>query len=132
MPRGRPKSQPSIADLQAMIRERKSERNKLLSQRKKLQTQLDKIDRQIAAFDGNGSPVNAGGSRPKNDKPLPEVIADVLKKNGKPMRVGDIAEGVENAGYSSSSANFRSIVNQALIKDSRFKQEGRGLYKLGK
>ncbi len=114
-----------------MIKSRRSDRNKLVAERKKLQMRLDKIDRQITNFDGGGNG-SSGGTRPRNDKPLPEVIHEVLKKNGKAMRVGDIAEGVESAGYQSSSANFRSIVNQALIKDSRFKQEGRGLYKTGR
>ena len=133
MPRGRPKSNPSIADLQAMIRARRGERQKLVNERKKVQKRLDKLDREIAAFDGDaGSTASGGGSRPRNDQPLPDVIASVLKSNKGSMKVGEIAEGVQANGYQSSSANFKGIVNQALIKDSRFKQDGRGVYKLAK
>ena len=46
-------------------------------------------------------------------------------------------KGTENAtcsesGYRSNSANFRSIVNQTLIKDKRFGSAGRGVYQLKK
>ncbi|MEM1012539.1 MAG: hypothetical protein AAGI46_10015 [Planctomycetota bacterium] len=115
-----------------MIKARRAERNKLVAERKKLETKLVKIDRQIAAFDGSNGSTSVGGSRPRNDKPLPDVIHEVLKKNGKAMKVGAIADGVEAAGYLSSSANFKGIVNQALIKDKRFKQESRGMYKVGR
>lgn len=133
MPRGRPKKQPSISELQEMLRKQRGQRSKLLRDRKSLAMKLDQIDRQIAALDGagNGGAIAGASGRPRNDQPLPDVIASVLKKNGKPMRVGDITEGVLATGYSTTSANFRGIVNQALIKDDRFKQESRGFYKLG-
>ena len=136
MPRGRTKNQPSIAELQSMIRARRGERAKLLGERKKLQAKMDKLDRQIAAHDGddaNGSGSRSGGSGRRNDKPLPDVIADVFKANGsKAMKIKEVAEAVEQTGYHTSSANFRGIVNQTLIKDDRFKQESRGTYKLAK
>ncbi len=134
MPRGRPKKQPSIAELQEMIRARRGERTKLLGERKKVQAKLDKIDRQIAAYDGDDGNGGGGyGSRPRNAKPLPDVIADVFKANSnKTMRIKDVAEAVEKAGYQSNSSNFRGIVNQTLIKEARFKQEGRGAYRLAK
>src|SRR3954470_281460 len=34
------------------------------------------------------------------------------------------------SGYVSSSANFRGIVNQTLIKDKRFRRVARGVYGL--
>jgi hypothetical protein len=40
---------------------------------------------------------------------------------------------VQKSGYRSNSANFRSIVNQTLIKErKRFGQAGRGIYQLKK
>ncbi len=44
------------------------------------------------------------------------------------MTVGDILEAVTAGGYRSTSANFRGIVNQTLIKDERFHSAGRGSY----
>jgi hypothetical protein len=46
------------------------------------------------------------------------------------VSVGDIAERVQASGYRSSSANFRGIVNQALVKDKRFVSTARGMYGL--
>ena len=132
MPRGKSNKQHSIAQLQGMIREQRGRRSKLMTERRKAQKKLDAIDHQIAQLDGeaNGT-LPPGGKRPRNDKPLPDVIESVLKKNGgKPMRVGDIAEAVQGTGYSSSSANFKGIVNQALIKDDRFTSASRGHYQM--
>jgi hypothetical protein len=132
MPRGRPKKQPSIADLQSMLRDQRNRRTKLVTERKKLAAKLDQVDRQIAALDGqNGGNINiSAGGRARNEQSLPDAIHDTMKKNGKPMKVGDIVDGVLKSGYHSTSANFRGIVNQALIKDDRFTQHSRGIYKL--
>ena len=134
MPRGRPTGDHSIAQLRTMIKDRQDRKKKLMNERKKVQKQMDKLDRQIAVLDGQdngeaGVGLTAGG-RPRNEQPLPDVIESVLKKNKGPMRVGDIAEAVEGTGYHSSSANFKGIVNQALIKDDRFSSASRGHYQL--
>jgi hypothetical protein len=64
---------------------------------------------------------------------LNDSIEGLLRKKGDAMSVGDIVSGVLAAGYNSKSANFRGIVNQALIKDKRFVKAGsRGLYQLKK
>ena len=47
---------------------------------------------------------------------LVEAIETALR-GGKPMRVGDIVDAVQGAGYRSNSDNFRGIVNQTLIKE---------------
>ncbi len=131
MPRGRPKKQPSIAELQEMLRDQRGQRAKLLVERKNVAARLDQIDRQIGMLDGEMGVTGGSGSgrRAHNALSLPDAIHAVLKKNGKPMKVGDITASVQTAGYQSTSANFRGIVNQALIKDSRFIQDGRGVYK---
>jgi hypothetical protein len=68
----------------------------------------------------------AGRRRPRNEQNLVEALAGVL--NGKTMSVTDVAEAVQKAGYRTSAANFRTIVNQTLIKSDRFKRVGRGQY----
>lgn len=130
MPRGRPRRQPSIADLQQMLNERRTHRIRLMQERKKLQNRVEQIDREIEMLSGEGGSAGGtgGGGRARNERPLPDAIEVVLKKSSKPMRVGDIAQAVQQAGYRSSSANFRGIVNQTLIKDKRFVSPSRGLY----
>ena len=53
-------------------------------------------------------------------------MASVL--SGKTMGVTELSEAVQKAGYRTTSPNFRTIVNQTLIKDKRFKRVERGLY----
>jgi hypothetical protein len=45
------------------------------------------------------------------------------------MGVSEAADAVLKAGYQTNAANFRTIVNQTLIKNrSMFKKVGRGQY----
>ncbi len=62
-------------------------------------------------------------------------MAATLK--GKTLSVTELAEAVqkEHPGklmayncYKTTSPNFRTIVNQALLKDDRFKRVSRGMY----
>lgn len=129
MPKGRPKRQSSIADLQRQLSEQRKRRTKLLSERRKVEKRLEAIDRDIAALDGDGSAAPVSRSRPRNEMTLPDAMAAVMKK-GKAMGVADIAEAVQANGYQSNSANFRGIVNQTLIKEKQFVAESRGMYKL--
>lgn len=128
MPRGRPRKFPSISDLQNMIRERRRHRTRIIQERKKAQSRLDQIDRDLQMLDGRGG--GGGRGRGRNSASLTETMEAVLKKSSKPMRVGDIAQAVQQAGYRSSSANFRGIVNQTLIKEKRFSAASRGHYQL--
>lgn len=123
----------SLAALQAIIESRRTELNRLRKQRTKAQRELDAIDRQIAKIEGaGGGRGGAGGTRVRNAKSLNDTIEEVLRSNGKPMKVGDIVDAVKSSGYRSSSANFRGIVNQTLIKDKRFGASERGMYQIKK
>ncbi|QKK07032.1 MAG: hypothetical protein HND58_01880 [Planctomycetota bacterium] len=68
----------------------------------------------------------AGGRRPRNDSSLEVALANTLK--GKTMGVSEVAEAVQQAGYKTTSPNFRTIVNQTLIKSDLIKKIGRGQY----
>jgi hypothetical protein len=67
-----------------------------------------------------------GVKRPRNEMNLVEAMAALLK--GRTMNVTKIAEEVQKAGYKTTSPNFRTIVNQTLIKSNRFKKVARGQY----
>jgi hypothetical protein len=101
--------------------------------RSELQRKLDGVDRQIAKLAGGLRGLRGrrgGGTRARNEMSLVEAIETALR-GGKPMRVGDIVDAVQGAGYRSNSDNFRGIVNQTLIKErKRFAQAGRGVYQL--
>jgi len=121
----------SLAALQSIMEARRSDLNRLRKQRTEAQRKLDAIDKQISRIEGGGSR-GGGGGRARNAKSLNDSIDEVLRGNGKPMKVGDIVDAVEATGYRSSSANFRGIVNQALIKDKRFIAAERGMYQIKK
>lgn len=122
-----------IDDLQAELRRRHGSLRKLEAKRAKLATALETIERQIQSFGGMPGRRPAGGAgaaggrrRPRNEMNLVEALAQVLK--GKTMSVTQVAQAVQDAGYRTTSDNFRTIVNQTLIKSDRFKKVGRGQY----
>jgi hypothetical protein len=131
----------TIAQLEQLLQGRRSELSRLERQRSGIAKKLNRIDARIAALGGNGRRGGGGGTgggrmtaggRVRNEKSLNDTIEQVLGKNGKPMGVGDITDAVRAAGYRTNSANFRSIVNQTLIKDKRFASSERGMYHLKK
>ena len=67
----------------------------------------------------------AGRKRPKNDKPLPAVLADVLSGKG-PMALDDIHDAVVDTGYKTSSKNFKNVIYQNLYNKDEFTKTGDG------
>ena len=125
----------SIAQLEQLLAGRRQELNEKQREHSKLLARLQELEADIRRLGGSagrrGRGGARGGTRARNEKSLIETLEDVLK-GGKPMKVGDITEAAQKTGYRSNSANFRSIVNQTLIKDKRFGSAGRGVYQLKK
>ncbi len=74
-------------------------------------------------------PTKPRGSRKRhrNDTNLVEALRSVL--SGTTMGVSEVAEAVQVAGYKTTSPNFRTIVNQTLIKHTDvFTKKSRGQY----
>src|SRR3954468_17619437 len=113
----------SLPQLERLIQSRRHELKRLERTRAKYQRKLNALDQRIRALGGSFR-----GAR--NGSNLPDAIAKVLYRSSAPLGGGDIAQRVQAAGYRSASANFRGIVNQALIKDRRFVSEARGSYRL--
>jgi hypothetical protein len=126
----------SLADFNRELARRHRTVGTLERRRAGLLTKVAALDAQIQA---NGGSVKGGWStagvarkRPKNTVQLLDSLKDVLK--GKTMSVTEAAEAVQKAGYQTSSANFRTIVNQTLINNlgkGGFKRVGRGQYTAG-
>lgn len=100
---------------------------RLERRRDKLAAELEEIERELGELGGLGG-VSIGGvrKRPRNEANLADSLAGVLRN--KTMSVTEVADAVRQAGYRTSAENFRTIVNQTLIKDRRFKRVGRGQY----
>jgi hypothetical protein len=64
----------------------------------------------------------------RNEQPLREVIAQVLRQNGEPMSINEIIDAVKNTGYQSNATNFRGVVSMSLSNNQMFEKTGRGVY----
>lgn len=116
----------STAELQAELQRRERNVRRLERRREKLIADLGEVEQALAA---EGALSASGGirRRPRNEKSLVDSLADVLK--GKEMSVTEVTQAVQEAGYMTTAANFRTIVNQALIRENkRFKKVSRGRY----
>lgn len=114
----------SLAELHAELRRRQKGVSKLERRRDKLMAELADVNSQIA--DLGGALGTTASGRARNSATLPDALHKVLM--GVTMSVTDAAEAVKAAGYQSTAANFRTMVNQALLKDKRFKKVSRGQY----
>jgi hypothetical protein len=118
-----------VAEINRELARRQRAVAALERRRSKLLKRVAEIDAEIIANGGAAGKWSMGGrKRPKNTVQLLDALKDVLK--GKTMSVTDAAEAVQRAGYQTSSANFRTIVNQTLINNIKkhFKRTGRGMY----
>jgi hypothetical protein len=118
----------SSAALQAELARRQRQASSLLRKRDRLREQLAEIEREISEMGANAVVgVEPGRKRARNAENLVEAMHRVL--NGTELTVTELAEAVQAAGYVTTSPNFRTIVNQALIKYPKmFKRISRGVY----
>jgi hypothetical protein len=125
----------TITVLEQMLAKRRAELNRLTKDRVRIIQQLAAIDAQLRTLGGSSdtaATVTRSG-RARNDKSLVSTLEVVLGKSSKPLRVGDIVQGVLDSGYHSTAANFRAMVNQTLIRErKRFSSPERALYTLKK
>jgi phage-related baseplate assembly protein len=131
MPRG--KAELSIAKLQNYLNVQRAKRQTILREKKKLLKAMRKLDAQLAQLDGQHVAPTGKAGRGGNSTRLVDVMVEVMSKSGDGMTIQQIIDGVEKAGYISASDNFRSIINQALIRErKRFVKLQRGLYAVKK
>jgi len=133
-------------DTAALVAERDRRVAELQERRGEALAALEEIDRAIADLGGTAGPrpsrpgrkkaarkkagrkKKAAGGRRRGGASLADAIAGALSGGAKP--VPDLIAAVREAGYRSSSPNFRSMVQQRLLKDGRFKRVSRGVYAL--
>jgi len=126
MPRG--KVELSIAKLKGYLDQQMDKRQVLLREKKKLLKEMSKLDAKLSSLEGGA----ITGKRASNSHSLVETLQQVLSKT-EGMRIPEIQEAAQKAGYVSTSDNFRSIINQTLIREKKlFTKLERGLYTLKK
>ena len=128
----------TIAELRRTLAARERQVARLLARRGKLAKRLAAVDRDIEALGGKvpkatrpkGRVAKRGARRlPRNVKPLPEYIKDVLAKSKAGMRVKDVEAAVKAAGYKTSSKHFYGSV-AVVLREGPFVKVSRGVYKL--
>ncbi len=126
--------------LHAEIQRRLRNLPKLIRQRDELNRQIEELEKlgmakpaaAKAAPKRRGRKPGAGKGRrrkARNAVSLSDALAAALKAKS-PLSVGDAMQAVKAAGYKSNSKIFRTIVNQTLAKEKRFKKISRGQYAL--
>ncbi|HEX2837105.1 MAG TPA: hypothetical protein VHN77_03150 [Phycisphaerales bacterium] len=114
----------SVDVLRSEIRRRERSLKTLQRKRARLAAKLARVDAKIAAAGGSAG---QGRGRARNSTPL--VPAMVKALGTKTMGVSELADAVQKAGYRTNAANFRVIVNAALLKHKKvFKNVSRGKY----
>src|SRR5262245_15776113 len=134
--RGRPGplARVSTAQLSQELERRRTMLTDLIQQRDELNakvTELEAVLGPVTSTVANGT--RRGPGRPKGrgsrrgSASLVEVLGTALK--GQRMAVNEMINAVQNAGYTPTSSNFRSIISQALVKNPKlFKRVERGVY----
>ena len=116
----------SFEELQAEMARRGKIINRLERRRARLHAELAEVEAELGGYGA----LSANGSirrRPRNEMNLVDTLSKVLKN--KTMSVTDAAQAARDAGYMTTAANFRTIVNQALIRETKaFKKVSRGQY----
>jgi hypothetical protein len=135
MPRLQNPAAMTIAVLEKMLQKRRSELDSLTRERRRVLKQLAAIDDRLRTVSGGaiGGAALTPRGRVRNSMSLVAAMAQVLEKAGKPLKVRDIAQGVLDSGYQSEAVNFRTMVNQMLIKQRKqFAKVDRAVYALKK
>ncbi|TVQ52286.1 MAG: hypothetical protein EA377_10600 [Phycisphaerales bacterium] len=135
----------STSELQAELERREAQRGELERERDALLAQVASIEDELNTL--GGTPRRRGPGRPRKVGTAPRAVSrgrrrgrrarnsmnlvEALKKTlaGRTMSVTDVTEQVQKEGYQTTSANFRTIVNQALLSNpGDFKKVSRGQY----
>ena len=135
----------TIAELKKALAAKERQLTELVAKRQNLAGRLAAVDGEIKAL-GGGAP-KAGKRRgkiakapkatparrprklPRNPRPLPEYIKDVLSGSKDGMRVKDVMPAVKKAGYKTFSKDFYGVVATAL-REGPFVKVSRGVYRL--
>jgi hypothetical protein len=116
----------SVADLNRELHRRRKGGQSLLRKRAKLMEKVHEINTRLRELGMAAGGMSWSGKRPRTESNLVDALAAVL--DGKTMSVTEVSEAVQKAGYQTTSANFRTIVNIALINSGKFKRVERGQY----
>ena len=136
----------SLAEIEALLKERQAAVADLEARRARLQAELDRVDAELAVTRGTAGPGRArkatatsgrkAGRRATRGprgagRSLEDFIRRVLSKTPGAMKLSDIKDAVLAEGYTTTSKTFGVIVGQRLAEMEDVSKAGRGLYRMG-
>jgi len=132
-----------LADIKSLTTFVHRTKARLLQRRAELSAELAQIDKALAVLGGAATPAAKaprqkptvapkhrvdGRSGPRPGMTLGNVMEKILRDKGEPMQVKDIVAAVMASDYPSKSKHLRSMANQTLSNDKRFRKVDRGMY----
>lgn len=121
----------SVAELEQILEDRRVKAMELGKRREELQKQLDDIDRQLLEVMGDNRVIRRRRRRLKNDMSLRSHVLELLSKSKKGFSMADLTSKIVDAGYKSSSRNFRNVLYQCLYNTEGVTfDQATGCYKL--
>ena len=119
----------SVAVLERLLTKRRSLLDTLTRRRDQLRKNLEKIEQRIASLAGRngGGPgkVTRRRKRPKNAKPLHQVVTEILSKSKSGIPLAKLSEKVFATGYKSGSSNFKNVLYQCLYNAPKIVHDGK-------
>jgi hypothetical protein len=124
----------ALADLDAALSSLRTAHAHLTARRAELDGRITALDQALAALDGSPAAAGTAGRRATGGSPRPgslkEFIRRVLRADGGPMRVMDIAQAVLDAGFRTGDKTLRHSVSVALRHLRGVKKVERGVYRV--
>lgn len=112
----------TVFQLERMLEKKRSRLEGLVKRRDRLQKQLATVEGRIQTVGGlrtEGTRARRVRRRPKNDKPLVEVVVDVLSKHPKGLTLKELSAKVLDTGYKTYSDKFENTLYQCLYNNMK-------------
>lgn len=113
-------SEMTVAQLERALERKRKTIQTLTKRRDRLAMALARVDTKLAAIGGTKATDGAKRKtrkRPKNEKPLHEVVIAVLGKNKDGLTLADLSQKVLDTGYKTNAAKFENTVYQTLYNN---------------
>ena len=131
-----------LAELRRLVAQREQVLQQLQNREQALEKELALVRGQIASIAGRGrlgrisvGSVMAAGPKRRGRKgrgiggqTVAQALLEIVRRNGKPIRVGEMAEAFRRTGHPTRSKNLEKLIAITIKGAKGFKRVARGLY----
>ena len=128
----------SLSRLRELVMQREHVLQQLQNRELTLQKELARVRAQIDAIVGHrraGAASTAAGPKRRGrrgrgvgGKTVSQALVEIVRRHGKPMRVGEMADAFKKSGHPTTSRNLEKLIAITIKSSSHFKRVARGLY----